>query len=100
MLISVNPYKLLPIYSDGIIGDYIGKSRIELPPHIYGIAEAAYRAMKGERDNQCIIISGESGAGKTEAAKKIMQFIAQASSNKGDVERVKNIILETNPLCM
>jgi len=98
VLISLNPYKLLPIYSEGVLEDYIGKNRLELPPHIFSIGEAAYRAMKNDKENQCIIISGESGAGKTEAAKKIMLYIAHASSNKGDVERVKNVIFETNPL--
>eukprot|EP01087_Luapelamoeba_hula_P023776 TRINITY_DN880_c0_g1_i2.p1 TRINITY_DN880_c0_g1~~TRINITY_DN880_c0_g1_i2.p1 ORF type:complete len:301 (+),score=61.89 TRINITY_DN880_c0_g1_i2:92-994(+) len=98
VLISVNPYKNLPIYSEGVLSDYVGKSRLELPPHIFSIGEAAYRAMKVDKENQCVIISGESGAGKTEAAKKIMLYIAHASSSSGDVDRVKNVIFETNPL--
>ena len=79
MLISVNPYKQLNIYSDKTIRDYEGTTRIEMPPHVYGLAEETYRSMLQEMENQCIIISGESGAGKTEAAKKIMQYIAAVS---------------------
>eukprot|EP00026_Physarum_polycephalum_P000803 Phypoly_transcript_00804.p1 GENE.Phypoly_transcript_00804~~Phypoly_transcript_00804.p1 ORF type:complete len:1167 (+),score=243.05 Phypoly_transcript_00804:427-3927(+) len=99
VLISVNPFKMLPIYSSDVLEEYIGRSRIELAPHVYGVAEAAYRAMLNEKENQCVIISGESGAGKTEAAKKIMQYIAEVSGQgSAGVERVKHIILETNPL--
>lgn len=56
VLISVNPYKMLPIYTEGVLEDYIGKNRLELPPHIFSIGEAAYRAMKNDKENQCIII--------------------------------------------
>ena len=99
-MISVNPYKQIAIYGAEIVQDYIGRSRIELPPHIFSIAEEAFRSMLNEKENQCIIISGESGAGKTEAAKKIMFYIAEVTGGeKGSrLEKVKNIILETNPL--
>jgi len=101
VLISMNPYKAIPIYGKEIVTDYIGRSRIELPPHIFSIAEESYRSMLNEKENQCIIISGESGAGKTEAAKKIMFYIAEVTgggNSGGRLEQVKNIILETNPL--
>jgi len=103
VLISVNPFKPIPIYTDEILNEYIGKSRIELAPHVFAVAEQTYRSMINEKENQCVIISGESGAGKTEAAKKIMQYIAQVSGESGSssnkkVEHIKSIILETNPL--
>jgi len=101
VLISMNPYKAIPIYSKEIVAEYVGRSRIELPPHIFSIAEESYRSMLNEKENQCIIISGESGAGKTEAAKKIMFYIAEVTgggNSGGRLEQVKNIILETNPL--
>lgn len=62
----MNPYKQIPIYGPEIIKDYVGRSRIELPPHIFSIAEEAFRSMLNEKENQCIIISGESGAGKSQ----------------------------------
>jgi myosin-1 len=75
-----------------------GKFRHELPPHIFALAEAAYRGLTQDGESQCVIISGESGAGKTEAAKLIMQYIAAVSGSSSGVERVKKIILESNPL--
>eukprot|EP01104_Vermistella_antarctica_P012194 TRINITY_DN3483_c1_g1_i1.p1 TRINITY_DN3483_c1_g1~~TRINITY_DN3483_c1_g1_i1.p1 ORF type:complete len:1243 (+),score=432.95 TRINITY_DN3483_c1_g1_i1:355-4083(+) len=101
VLISVNPFRWIQgIYSEDIIQSYVGRSPIELPPHIYAVAEDSYRSMLMERDNQCCIISGESGAGKTECAKKIMEYIAAVSGGGGDsqIEHIKKMILETNPL--
>ena len=62
------------------------------------MADAAYRSMKGENRDQCILISGESGAGKTEASKKILQYVAASSFHTKDVDRVKDRLLESNPL--
>lgn len=56
VLISVNPYKRLPIVDETWIKKYIGRFRHELDPHIYALAEETYRAMKGEKENQCVII--------------------------------------------
>ena len=64
----------------------------------FAVADAAYRSMKGENRDQCILISGESGAGKTEASKKILHYIAASSTHSKDVERVKDRLLESNPL--
>ncbi|CAO3653052.1 unnamed protein product [Cunninghamella blakesleeana] len=70
-----------------------------MPPHVFAIAEAAYHHMKGYSENQCIIISGESGAGKTEAAKRIMQYIAAVSGGKSSaIQKTKDMVLATNPL--
>eukprot|EP00298_Acanthocystis_sp_HF-20_P012732 c20027_g2_i2.p1 GENE.c20027_g2_i2~~c20027_g2_i2.p1 ORF type:complete len:1422 (+),score=671.93 c20027_g2_i2:33-4298(+) len=98
VLIAVNPFKALPIYTDKFIETYCGKYPYELPPHVYALAEDAYRSMLSEEHSQCIIISGESGAGKTETSKLIMQYIAAVSGNGQGVEKVKHIILESNPL--
>lgn len=73
---------------------------------MYAIAEAAYYAMQAYSENQCVIISGESGAGKTEAAKRIMQYIAEVSGQgEGDaagavagIGKIKDMVLATNPL--
>ena len=64
----------------------------------FAIADAAYRSMRDENRNHCILISGESGAGKTEASKKVLQYIAASSTHSRDVERVKDRLLESNPL--
>jgi myosin-1 len=70
-----------------------------MPPHVFAVAEAAYYNMKGYKDNQCVIISGESGAGKTEAAKRIMQYIANVSEGKDNsIQQIKDMVLATNPL--
>jgi len=75
-----------------------------MPPHVFATAEAAYYKMVNEKENQCVIISGESGAGKTEAAKRIMQYIAAVSGDSGTggagggIESIKEMVLATNPL--
>ncbi|XP_038140298.1 myosin-10 isoform X6 [Cyprinodon tularosa] len=82
--VVVNPYKHLPIYTESIVEMYRGKKRHEMPPHIYAISEAAYRSMLQDREDQSILCTGESGAGKTENTKKVIQYLAHvASSHKG-----------------
>ncbi|KAJ2232557.1 class II myosin [Coemansia sp. RSA 485] len=99
VLISVNPFKDLGIYTMPILKSYENKNRMELPPHVYAIAEGAYRNMIAYRESQCVIISGESGAGKTEAAKKIMEYIAAVSGGKStSIKEIKDMVLATNPL--
>jgi len=99
VLISVNPYKKIEaLLTEECLFSYRGRYRHELPPHVYSLAEEAYRGVKSERINQCVIISGESGAGKTECSKLVMQYIAAVSGNSGGIEFVKRVILESNPL--
>ncbi|CAG8432949.1 9867_t:CDS:10 [Diversispora eburnea] len=99
VLISVNPFKDLGIYTDEILKSYVGKNRLEMPPHVYAVAESAYYSMNSYKENQCIIISGESGAGKTEAAKRIMQYIATVSGERSSsIKEIKDMVLATNPL--
>uniref|UniRef100_UPI00358E3D65 myosin-10-like isoform X3 n=1 Tax=Myxine glutinosa TaxID=7769 RepID=UPI00358E3D65 len=82
--VVVNPYKNLPIYTEPIIDMYRGKKRHEKPPHIYAITDTAYRSMLQDREDQSILCTGESGAGKTENTKKVIQYLAHvASSPKG-----------------
>lgn len=70
-----------------------------MPPHVFAIAEASYYNMNAYKENQCVIISGESGAGKTEAAKRIMQYIANVSGGSNSaIQEVKDMVLATNPL--
>lgn len=126
----------LGIYTLPTLQSYKGKNRLEMPPHVYAIAESAYYAMNAYSENQCVIISvrpprtlqldgeltarapllrpraddvsspscslqGESGAGKTEAAKRIMQYIAEVSggeASEGGIGQIKDMVLATNPL--
>jgi myosin-1 len=98
VLISVNPFKKLPIYTEEQIAYYRSHGKSSSAPHVFALAEDTYRTMIQEEENQCVIISGESGAGKTEASKQIMQYVAAVSGNSAEMQRVKQIILESNPL--
>ncbi|KAI9144606.1 P-loop containing nucleoside triphosphate hydrolase protein [Paraphysoderma sedebokerense] len=100
VLISVNPFRELPIYTQSVLESYVDRNRLEMAPHVFAIAETMYRQMVGYQERQCVIISGESGAGKTEAAKKIMQYIASVSggSSNSQIQQIKDMVLATNPL--
>lgn len=98
VVISVNPYTPLKLYSKAHINEYKGRNFYELPPHIYALTDSAYRSMKDENKDQCIIISGESGAGKTEASKVIMQYIADVCGKEVAVEKLLQMLLKCNPV--
>uniref|UniRef100_A0AAX7TQP3 Myosin, heavy chain b n=1 Tax=Astatotilapia calliptera TaxID=8154 RepID=A0AAX7TQP3_ASTCA len=74
--VTVNPYKWLPVYDSGVVAGYRGKKRIEAPPHIFSISDNAYQFMLQDRENQSILITGESGAGKTVNTKRVIQYFA------------------------
>ncbi|KAI9090825.1 P-loop containing nucleoside triphosphate hydrolase protein [Phlyctochytrium arcticum] len=101
-LVAVNPYKKLPYFTEKEIEIYNGSASYEHPPHVYAVADKMFQSMITDEENQCVIISGESGAGKTESAKLIMNYIAAVSGKGGSmntiVDEVKRIILESNPL--
>ncbi|XP_031569195.1 unconventional myosin-Ic-like isoform X2 [Actinia tenebrosa] len=98
VVVSVNPYQDLSLYTPEMIEKYRGENLYELPPHIYAISDEAYRSMKEERRDQCILISGESGAGKTEASKRILEYLAAISTSSSEVHRVKDRLLKSNPV--
>ncbi|GIX88889.1 unconventional myosin-Ie [Caerostris extrusa] len=98
VLISVNPFKQMPYFTEREIEQYQGAASYENPPHIYALSDNMYRNMLIDNESQCVIISGESGAGKTVAAKYIMSYISQVSGGGSRVQNIKEIILESNPL--
>nr|XP_015812974.2 unconventional myosin-VIIa [Nothobranchius furzeri] len=97
VLVAVNPYQDYPIYSAEQVKLYHGRKLGELPPHIFAIAEACYSNMTRNHRNQCCIISGESGAGKTESTKLILQYLA-AISGELSQQQIEKQILESNPI--
>merc|ERR1719489_459971 len=80
--VVVNPYCRLPIYSEKVIDMYKGKKRHDMPPHVYAITDTAYRSMLQDREDQSILCTGESGAGKTENTKKVIQYLAYVAASK------------------
>ncbi|MCL7040047.1 hypothetical protein MKW94_026393 [Papaver nudicaule] len=92
VLVAINPFKKVPLYGDDYIEAYRRKSTDS--PHVYAITDTAIREMTRDEVNQSIIISGESGAGKTETAKIAMQYLAALGGGSG----IENEILKTNPI--
>uniref|UniRef100_A0A8C2PW14 Myosin heavy chain 7 n=1 Tax=Cyprinus carpio TaxID=7962 RepID=A0A8C2PW14_CYPCA len=101
--VTVNPYKWLPVYNQEVVLAYRGKKRSEAPPHIFSISDNAYQYMLSDRENQSILITGESGAGKTVNTKRVIQYFAsiaasptkkETSDKKGTLE---DQIIQCNP---
>ncbi|XP_058816281.1 myosin-VIIa-like [Topomyia yanbarensis] len=95
MLVAINPYEILPIYTYNEINMYRDRKIGDLPPHIFAIGDSAYQEMRRDARNQCIVISGESGAGKTESTKLILQYLAATSGKHSWIEQQ---IIESNPI--
>ncbi|XP_067319912.1 myosin-4-like [Anolis sagrei] len=105
--VTVNPYKWLPVYNPEVVSGYRGKKRQEAPPHIFSISDNAYQFMLTDRENQSVLITGESGAGKTVNTKRVIQYfatIAVAGDKKKDAQPSKmqgtleDQIIQANPL--
>ncbi|KAI6223717.1 hypothetical protein M3Y99_01432700 [Aphelenchoides fujianensis] len=106
--VVINPYKRLPIYTESVIKAYIGKRRSEMPPHLFAVSDEAYRNMVQDKENQSMLITGESGAGKTENTKKVISYFAivgatqQAAEKKQEGAKkggtLEEQIVQTNPV--
>ena len=100
--VVVNPYKRFPIYTPTVVKIYLGKRRNEVPPHLWAITETAYRNMLMNHKDQSMLITGESGAGKTENTKKVISYLAMVatSGKKSDAKKasLEDQIVATNPI--
>ncbi|XP_068578524.1 unconventional myosin-Vc isoform X2 [Cebidichthys violaceus] len=97
ILVAVNPYKQLHVYGDAIIHAYSGQNMGDMDPHIFAVAEEAYKQMARNHKNQSIIVSGESGAGKTVSARYAMRYFAIVSKS-GSKTHVEDKVLASNPI--
>uniref|UniRef100_A0A8C7TBL2 Myosin motor domain-containing protein n=1 Tax=Oncorhynchus mykiss TaxID=8022 RepID=A0A8C7TBL2_ONCMY len=91
---TVNPYKWLPVYDEEVVNAYRGKKRMEAPPHIFSVSDRAYQFMLTDRENQSILITGESGAGKTVNTKRVIQYFATIAGSLEDQIIAANPLLE------
>uniref|UniRef100_A0A0K0EJG7 Myosin head n=1 Tax=Strongyloides stercoralis TaxID=6248 RepID=A0A0K0EJG7_STRER len=111
--VVINPYKRLPIYTDSVARMFMGKRRTEMPPHLFAVSDEAYRNMLQNHENQSMLITGESGAGKTENTKKVIAYFAAVGASqqetadalsgvvkKPDEKKVtlEDQIVQTNPV--
>ncbi|KAG8505333.1 Unconventional myosin-Vc [Galemys pyrenaicus] len=97
ILVAMNPYKQLPIYGDAIIHAYSGQNMGDMDPHMFAVAEEAYKQMARNNKNQSIIVSGESGAGKTVSARYAMRYFATVSRSSSNTH-VEDKVLASNPI--
>ncbi|XP_062258986.1 unconventional myosin-Ib isoform X3 [Platichthys flesus] len=98
VVISMNPYRTLPIFTPDKVEEYRNRNFYELSPHIYALADEAYRSLRDQDKDQCILITGESGAGKTEASKLVMSYVAAVCGKGQEVNKVKEQLLQSNPV--
>jgi myosin protein heavy chain len=103
-LVAVNPYRPLPIYTNEYINMYRGQAREETRPHVFALADKAFSNLLEEGENQSILVTGESGAGKTENTKKVIQYLAAVAhsdspvKNKNQHSNLSQQILRANPI--
>jgi myosin-9 len=98
ILIAVNPFKFFPIYNPKFVKLYQNKRLGELPPHIFAIADAAFYTMLRKKKNQCIVISGESGSGKTETNNLLLHHLTALSQKGAHGSGVEQTILGAGPV--
>ncbi|XP_049524306.1 myosin heavy chain, muscle-like isoform X4 [Dermacentor silvarum] len=87
--VAINPYKRFPIYTKRVVDIYKGRRRTEVPPHVFAVSDGAYMDMLANRENQSMLITGESGAGKTENTKKVIAYFAHVGATSKKEEAAK-----------
>uniref|UniRef100_A0A452EX61 Unconventional myosin-Vb n=1 Tax=Capra hircus TaxID=9925 RepID=A0A452EX61_CAPHI len=97
VLVAINPYDQLPIYGQDVIYAYSGQNMGDMDPHIFAVAEEAYKQMARDEKNQSIIVSGESGAGKTVSAKYAMRYFTTVSGSASDTN-IEEKVLASSPI--
>uniref|UniRef100_A0A8B9K1B6 Myosin VB n=1 Tax=Astyanax mexicanus TaxID=7994 RepID=A0A8B9K1B6_ASTMX len=97
VLVAINPYEQLQIYGEEVINAYSGQNMGDMNPHIFAVAEEAYKQMARDEKNQSIIVSGESGAGKTVSAKYAMRYFATVGGSANDTN-VEEKVLASSPI--
>uniref|UniRef100_A0A3P8XJ17 Myosin motor domain-containing protein n=1 Tax=Esox lucius TaxID=8010 RepID=A0A3P8XJ17_ESOLU len=105
---TVNPYKWLPVYDMEVVNAYRGKKRMEAPPHIFSVSDNAFQFMLIDKENQSVLITGESGAGKTVNTKRVIQYFATIAVSGGEKKKeadpgkmqgsLEDQIIAANPL--
>uniref|UniRef100_A0A6Q2XGW4 Myosin motor domain-containing protein n=1 Tax=Esox lucius TaxID=8010 RepID=A0A6Q2XGW4_ESOLU len=104
---TVNPYKWLPVYDMEVVNAYRGKKRVEAPPHIFSVSDNAFQFMQIDKENQSVLITGESGAGKTVNTKRVIQYFATIAVSGGEKKKadpgkmqgsLEDQIIAANPL--
>jgi len=102
VLLSVNPFTPIDgLYTPTLAAKYRRKQQGELAPHVFAVAEAAWKALLSQNRDQCILVSGESGAGKTEAAKRVLKYVMMAAGERGGDATTKSLsdrLLNSNPI--
>ena len=102
VLLSVNPFQPIDgLYTPTLAAKYRRKQQGELAPHVFAVAEAAWKALLSQNKDQCILVSGESGAGKTEAAKRVLKYVMMAAGERSGDSATKSLsdrLLNSNPI--
>ncbi len=97
-LVVINPYKNLPIYTNEVVKRYQGRRRGDVDPHVFAVSDAAYRQLLQNQKDQSMLVTGESGAGKTENTKKVIQYLTQVAGSGTGGGKLEQQLIETNPL--
>lgn len=98
ILVGINPWQDLNVYGQETLKSYRGRKMHEMPPHVFGVAEAAFTNLHNDRKDQTILVSGDSGSGKTESTKFMMQYLAAVAHHTAGTTKIEQQVLQCNPV--